>query len=161
MLVSRAGVCSGLVAVALRSPPAAPGRSPWSVFGKGPPVHHARRYTVKNQTNCCKLFNAMDFVGQTAVGGTTTVICIKAFACSRSVSSWCSHTGATAALANCDGDGTQDIVCTDTAGNRGVLSSSRNCDTAQANTGWPAAPMSLCPAAFTPPPSPSIIINTG
>ncbi|KAG2451339.1 hypothetical protein HYH02_003943 [Chlamydomonas schloesseri] len=69
---------------------------------------------------------------------------------------WCVPPTLNATLLDCDGDGLQDMACTETStGNRGVRLSTRGCSTADADTGWPSALSSLCPPLWGASPSPS------
>ncbi|KAG2483573.1 hypothetical protein HYH03_017580 [Edaphochlamys debaryana] len=56
--------------------------------------------------------------------------------------------GETRLQKDCDGDGLLDAVLFDTTGARGVALSTRGCSTADANTGYPDAPASACPAVL-------------
>ncbi|KAG2493825.1 hypothetical protein HYH03_008043 [Edaphochlamys debaryana] len=62
---------------------------------------------------------------------------------------------------DCDGDGVKDWVCQGDSGQRGVIASRKNCNAANAASGFPAAPDSACPILFgyetfrPPPPAPA------
>ncbi|KAG2487103.1 hypothetical protein HYH03_014216 [Edaphochlamys debaryana] len=49
---------------------------------------------------------------------------------------------------DCDGDGVKDWVCLGDSGQRGVVASRKNCNAANAVSGFPAAPDSVCPILF-------------
>ncbi|KAG2496024.1 hypothetical protein HYH03_005946 [Edaphochlamys debaryana] len=56
--------------------------------------------------------------------------------------------GETRVQQDCDGDGLLDSVLVDVTGARGVALSSRGCSTEDADTGYPNAPASACPAVL-------------
>ncbi|GFR44832.1 hypothetical protein Agub_g6173 [Astrephomene gubernaculifera] len=58
---------------------------------------------------------------------------------------YCTHAGSTLQRVDCDGDGWLDLVCTDTAGQRGVILSSTGCNR---QDGWPNVTVTACPAVF-------------
>ncbi|KAG2488927.1 hypothetical protein HYH03_012549 [Edaphochlamys debaryana] len=83
--------------------------------------------------------------------GPAAEVCIKARGYPQAVEcgKWTKDgPGETRLQVDCDGDGLLDAVLFDTTGARGVALSSRGCSTADADTRYPNAPESSCPAVF-------------